>query len=208
MAHFRTIMESNMRHLTTALMLLLLWATSASADVTLPPTDPLIGSWCEVTGDATFLKRGPCSTATISRNGYDGEESSCTFLEVKRIQNGIEAFSECKADSLEGNTYERVTFQIFNNRLKIKDIATRKGFETLCFVVNNPPDGYLNLRKGPGMGFKVKAKLNIYEHLQVNAKAGECTYTYNVAERKSAAGQVSGWVYSKYLQEVESCHVP
>jgi hypothetical protein len=58
------------------------------------------------------------------------------------------------------------------------------------------------------MGFKIKAKLIIGEHLEVDAKTDEWVHTTNVAEPRSAAGKVSGWVYSKFVKETEPCHVP
>jgi hypothetical protein len=183
----------------------------AHADVTLSPTDPLIGGWCAV-ANSTLLKRGSCDFI-IEQSGYSGVETTCTFLEIKRIRNGIEAYSECASDSVLPDHYqfEKTIFQIFGNRLKFQDLAThsaKKQEGASCVSVRPTPDGYLNLREGPGIGFKVKAKLNIGEHLEVDAKTDEWTHTTNVAERRSAAGKVSGWVYSKYVEEAGSCHVP
>jgi hypothetical protein len=192
--------------LLTGIAVLFLATGTAYADASLSPTDPLIGGWCE-TNNGTLLKRGSCDSLVIEQSGYYGVESSCRFLELKRIRNGIEAYSECSDDR--GLSYENVTLQILGNRLKFKELTySAKKQDQSCFSVQPTSDGYLNLREGPGMGFKIKAKLNIGEHLYVDAKTDEWAHTTNVAERRSAAGLVHGWVYSKYVKETESCHVP
>jgi hypothetical protein len=68
------------------------------------------------------LKRGSCSSLIVTSNGYEGEESSCNFLEVQRIKNGIEAFVDCD-DGHGQHSSERVTLQIFRNRLKFENSA-------------------------------------------------------------------------------------
>jgi hypothetical protein len=200
------------RTLIVGIAALFLATGTAHADATLSPIDPLIGGWCEIK-NGTLLKRGPCDYVTIEQSGYYGVETTCTFLEVKRIRNGIEALSECFSDSSPPYNYrfEKVTLQILGNRLKYQAFVTHhsaKKQEVSCVSVQPTPNGYLNLREGPRMGFKVRAKLNIGEHLEVDAKTDEWTHTTNVAERRSAAGKVNGWVYSKYVKETESCHVP
>ena len=182
---------------------------ATGTDVTLSPTDPLIGGWCEVK-NSTLLKRGSCDFI-IEQWSYSGVEETCTFLEIKRIRNGIEAYSECSGDSLPNYQVVKATLQIFGNRLKYQELAkysAKKQEQESCVSVQPTPDGYLNLREGPGMRFKVKAKLNIGEHLVIDAKTEEWAHTTNVAERRSSAGKVSGWVYSKYVEEASSCHVP
>ena len=47
--------------------------------------------------------------------------------------------------------------------------------ETFCVSVKETPTGFLNLREGPGMKFKVKAKLNIGDYLEANAQNKEWT---------------------------------
>jgi hypothetical protein len=189
----------------------LLMATSgAHADATLRPTDPLIGGWCEVEHSA-LLKRGSCDNLVIEQSSYSGVEETCAFLEIKRIRDGIEAHVECSNDGVLPYAYRfaKVTFQIVGNRLKSRELATHSAIkQASCVTVQPTPDGYLNLRDGPGMTFKVKAKLIIGEHLEVDARTDEWTHTTNVAERRGDAGKVSGWVYSKYVKETESCHVP
>jgi hypothetical protein len=183
---------------------------TAHADVTLSPTDPLIGGWCDVKNSKLF-KRGSCDFI-IEQSSFSGVEETCTFLEIKRVRNGIEAYSECSNDGVLPYDYRYVkaTFQIFGSRLKYQELATHsaKKHEASCVSVKPTPDGYLNLREGPGMGFKIKAKLTIGEHLVIDAKTDEWTHTTNVAERRSSAGMVSGWVYSKYVEEAASCHTP
>jgi hypothetical protein len=84
--------------LLTSVAALFLATGTAHADITLSPTDPLIGGWCEVK-NSTLFKRGSCDF-TIEQSGYSGIEETCTFLEIKRIRNGIEAYSECSNDGV------------------------------------------------------------------------------------------------------------
>ena len=157
-------------------------ATSARAEVALSPTDPLIGSWCGV-NDSTILKRGSgptCETTAISKEGYGGEEHSCTFLEIKRKPGGIEAFSKCSVVDSAPLYYERMKFQIVKGRLKIevikqyefkvKQIDTGDTHDHECVEVQPTPDGFLNLRQGPGMDFKVIAKLLPYQRISVDKR--------------------------------------
>jgi hypothetical protein len=193
----------------------LLMATSAHADATLSPTDPLIGSWCDVKG--SLYKRGPLCMFTIERDGYVGEDYSCTFLEIKRIRNGVESFSECSSDALE-YTYEKETFQIFGNRLKWQTITrhtvrverlTASGAteREVCISVQGAPAGYLNLRQGPGMNFKVKAKLTSLQHIKADVKTDEWTHITSVP---GIDKNLRGWVYSKYVsgESEGECRTP
>jgi hypothetical protein len=183
----------------------LLMATSqANADTSLSPTDPLIGEWC-VKG--SFYKRGSCKTSAsdldelmINRYGYRGNaESSCTFLEIKRMPGGIEAFLECHGD---GGTYthEKATFQIFGNRLKMRvtviHTAELEFLKPFCFSIRETPAGYLNLRQGPGTNFKVKAKLIPFQNVRARFKTKEWTRITVLPDET-----LSGWVYSKYVEE-------
>jgi hypothetical protein len=184
-----------------------LTASAAHADATLSPTDPLIGSWCDVK-DSKLLKRGTCDT-TIDRTGYGGVEDSCTFLEIKKIPNGIEAFSKCSADSLDKPLYyEKVTFQIIDKFLKIEtlkeytfkvtQIDTGDTHDNMCVEVQPTPDGYLNLRQGPGMNFKVKAKLLSGQRILVDVQTAEWTHVRRICDEKE---DLEGWVYTKYIKD-------
>jgi len=68
--------------------------------------------------------------------------------------------------------------------------------ETFCVSVKETPTGFLNLREGPGMKFKVKAKLNIGDYLEADAQNKEWT---RVTDK---TGGVSGWVYSRYIDKL------
>jgi hypothetical protein len=181
-------------------------------DKTLPPTDPLIGSWCSKKADSkkagyTIYTRGPCyDDLTISRDGYSrhgGTSAACEFLEVKRIPNGIEAHSECSYEEQVAYFFEKVTFQVFGNQLRERVIASSGHIEmgeTFCVSVKATPDGFLNLREGPGMKFRVKAKLNIGDHLEANAPYKEWTRVFD------KTNGVSGWVYSRYIEKLSDCY--
>jgi hypothetical protein len=179
-------------------------ALPATAQTKLPNNDPLIGSWCNKSGQ---YKRGSCFDVpdgylTISQDGYGGHEVSCTFLEVKRIPDGVEAYSECLAGSL--YQFDRVTLQISGKQLRYKDIATThtaEQTETFCVSVQETPDGYLNLREGPGMKFKAKAKLVFGDYLEADAKNKEWTHVTSVTRMEKGGRKVDGWVYSKYVQK-------
>jgi hypothetical protein len=192
----------------------LLMATSAHADMTLPPTDPLIGGWCDVKG-TTLLKRGSCDF-TIEQSGYSGVDDSCTFFEIKRIHNGIEAFSECYNEGTVDNhfRYEKVTFRLIGGkRLKIDTIAARKiktvetgdADRTVCLRVEPTPDGYLNLRQGPGMNFKVKAKLLPGQRILVDYQTDEWIHMRRVCD---SSEQLSGWVFRKYVEKQDLTETP
>ena len=79
---------------------------------------------------------------------------------------------------------------------------TAQGLEaTFCVLVQDTPDGYLNLREGPGMNFKVKAKLvPHHDILKANAKNKEWT---RVTTGETGSQEVSGWVYSKYVDKFD-----
>jgi hypothetical protein len=189
-----------------------LLASSARADVALSPTDPLIGNWCEIKGSTTLLKRGPSCDTVISKDGYGGVETSCTFLEIKRIPGGIEAFLKCSAESLnEPLWYERTKFQIVRNRLKIelvkeykfklKQIDTGDTHDHECVEVQPTPDGFLNLRQGPGMNFKVIAKLLSYQRISVDKRTDKWTHV-RAGCGDDAADE--GWVYNEYISDIKT----
>src|SRR5262249_51468529 len=100
------------RFFIAGIAVLFLATGTAHADATLSPIHPLIGNWCDIK-DSNLLKRGPQCDTIITKNGYDGVEDSCTFLEIKHVHNGIEALSKCSADSLDKPLYyENVRIQI------------------------------------------------------------------------------------------------
>jgi hypothetical protein len=101
--------------LLTSIAALFLATGTAHADALLSLTDPLIGNWCEphAPEDKGLFNRGPECDTVITRDGYGGVEGSCTFLEIKRIRKGIEAFSKCTAENLNKPLFcENVRFQI------------------------------------------------------------------------------------------------
>src|SRR5262245_11645710 len=180
--------------LTGVAVLAVLTASAAHADTTLSPTHPLIGNWCE-TKDSKLLRREAQCDTVITKDGYGGVEDSCTFLEIKRIRNGIEAFSRCTADSLDKPIYyENVRFQIIGKRLKFEilkkynfktaRIDTRDTHRSMCVVVQPTPDGYLNVRQGPGMNFEPIAKLVPGQRILVDVRTDEWTHLIGVCDGK------------------------
>jgi hypothetical protein len=182
--------------------LLVLTTVSALAAPTLSPTDPLIGDWCLVPKKKDTYKRGSCGDVTIYRDGPRWSESGCTFIDIKRIPNGIDALMSCPGEPDSKSMWvERSTYQIVNGRLQVKTILTETAewVDTYCVTVNKTPAGYLNLREGPGMAFRVKAKLNIFTHLKVDAQNDDWAHVTHVEE----AGEwfrTDGWVYTKYVE--------
>jgi hypothetical protein len=185
----------------TGVAVLFLATGTAHADVSLSPTDPLIGSWC----DGKLLTRGTCDTF-IEQSGYAGVETACMFLEIKRIRNGIEAFSKCTAESLDRLLYyENVRLQIIDKRLKFEllkeynykiiQIDTGDTHRSMCVRVQPTPDGYLNVRQLPGMNFKIVGKLIPGQSVSIDVQTGEWTHVRGGCDK----GASEGWVYSKYV---------
>jgi hypothetical protein len=199
----------NTRALITGVAALFLATGTAHAGVLLSPTDPLIGSWCEIK-DSKLLKRGPKCDTIITKSGYNGVEDSCAFVEIKRIPNGIEALSDCISEDVHlwGFHYENVRFQIIGKRLKIETLKTYS-FKTtqidtgdthrsMCVEVQPTPNGYLNVRQGPGMNFKPIAKLVPGQRILVDFQTDEWTHMRSICNEK---GDLDGWVYTKYVTE-------
>jgi len=203
-----------MKKLLLTIAVLPVFATSAAhAAVVLSPTDPLIGNWCEphVPEDHGMYYRGSECDLVINREGFDGVDTSCIFLEIKKIRNGVEAFSECTTD-VGGNSilysYEKVTFQITGKRLQARFITMHKAetkrvdtgdtHKTMCVEIKPTPDGFLNLRQGPGMKFKVTAKLLSGQRVMVDYQTDEWIH---VRSGCSIPVDPNGWVYRKYVSE-------
>jgi len=144
----------------------------------------------------------------MTRSGSGGVDTSCTFTEIKKIPNGIEAIEFCTLGDNGVVWVEKSTYQIIGRRLRIKQIFTSEKAknETGCVTVGPTPDGFLNLRVGPGMMFTVKAKLNMGDLLRIDAKNDEWTHVTGVVEDSWV--KTDGWVYTKYVKEGASCHFP
>ena len=200
--------------LLTSIAALFLATGTAHADATLSPTHPLIGNWCETEG-STLLKRGPeCDTA-ITKNGYGGVDSDCTFLEIKPIRNGIEASSRCSMDTTDRALYyEHVRVQIVGKRLKFEtltdytfkatQIETGDTHRSMCVAVQPTPDGYLNVRQGPGMNFKPIAKLVPGQRISVDVQTDEWTHLTRICDEKE---DLDGWVYNKYVKDIDGSDI-
>src|SRR5262249_43544740 len=117
------------------------------------------------------------------------------FTSIKKISNGIDALMLCNDDN--GSSFERWTFQIINGRLHAKTIVAKETTPDKdasgCVQVKTTPNGYLNLREGPGMAFKVKAKLVYTTMLRVDVKNDEWTHVAGVVEGSWV--ETDGWVY-------------
>src|SRR5262249_28742074 len=142
-------------------------------------------------------------------------EDSCTFLEIKHIRNGIEALSTCSADSLDKPLYyENVRVQIIGKRLKIAilkeynlkttQIDTRDTHRSMCVEVQPTPDGYLNVRQGPGMNFKPIAKLVPGQRILVDMQTDEWTHLRRICDEKE---DLDGWVYNKYVKDIGGSNI-
>jgi len=153
-------------------------------------------------------KRCSVSDFVIDRTGYSGVEDTCIFLEIKRVRDGIEAFSECTEDAPNGIAYSyvRATFQIVGKRLKFQVTKTKTVHARLhdtgdvhdydCVEVKPTPDGVLNVRQGPGMDFKIKGKLLPGQRVKMNHYTSEWVHFKGVCESDE---KLNGWVYGKYL---------
>jgi hypothetical protein len=194
--------------LTAALLAL---ATPASA-YSLPPTDPLIGSWCEVEG-SPLMKRGTCKqdsakntwaidSMIISSTGYSSRDTSCTFHTIKQIHKGIEASMYCQVESL--FSFDEVTLQIIGGRLKFNTVTSLKAksiiHDTTCLKVQPTPDGYLNVRQGPGMKYLTISKLVPGQRILADFQTDEWIHIKNICDASEGQFQSSGWVYKKYIE--------
>jgi hypothetical protein len=159
-----------------------------------------------------MFKRGTCKEnqewerLTIVREGYEFWEWGCTFLDVKRTPNGFEAYSECGFG--ESYSFEKVVFELADKQLKYRRISSGYDAEwperqyDCAMVRDEVPAGYLNLREGPGMSFRVRAKLipqREYFKPGAETKGGEWVRV------TQADGKLEGWVYKKYLKEANPC---
>src|SRR5262249_32995335 len=181
---------------------------TAHAGTKLPPTDPLIGGWCRVSSADQDPSKGPvwykrgstCREFDIERDGFKYEEGGCEFIEIKRVPNGIEAIAECWGEGI--FTREKQMLQIIGKKLR-QETKTLEPVEAeqspFCVRVEPTPDGFLNLREGPGMIYKPKAKLTIDSKLKIdaNAKSGEWLHVYE------DDGRSIGWVYNKYTRKID-----
>jgi hypothetical protein len=185
------------RWITIAIALLM--TTSAYAtDATLPLTDPLIGHWCPIKDDV--YKRGlwECSgNLLIKQDGYADEKVSCEFLNVKRLpeKNGYTIHANCANNEV----HTTGNFWIVNNLLHLRTFS--RGH---CAVVfDNMPDGFLNLRVGPGSQYAVKAKLITGDKL---FKVGEESRDGNwIRVSVPRLNDIDGWVNDGFIQHVNRC---
>lgn len=203
----------------TAIIFALALATPASADQ-LPPTDPLIGQWCEphAPEDKGLFTRGggkgtSCDDFIISRDSLSGTEETCEFLEIKRIKNGVEIFEECISNHPGHHRvhYEKATYQLIGKRLKYstttvrevkaKPIDTGDTHRTTCLEVQPTPDGYLNVRQGPKMSFKIIGKLLPGQRIKADYETDEWIH---LSSRCDSGDNISGWVYKKYIEYNDS----
>jgi SH3 domain-containing protein len=155
-----------------------------------------------------MFKRGTCKEnqewerLTIVREGYEFWEWGCTFLDVKRTPSGFEAYSECGFG--ESYSFEKVVFELADKQLKYRRISSGYDAEwperqyDCAMVRDEVPAGYLNLREGPGMSFRVRAKLIPQRK---NFKPGAETKGGEWVRVTQENGKLEGWVYKKYLEE-------
>jgi hypothetical protein len=192
----------------TAAFALLWWSWPAHAD-SLPPTDPLVGAWCR---QGNIYKRGACSVddrLVIHQDGYWGHEYSCDFVEVTKVGDSYETLAECSGEG--EYRFLHSTFQLSRKTLRQTITFASKRIpeqEQSCHLVGDTPDGFLNLRTGPGMRYKSKIKLVPSDVVKIDAANGEWSHV-SVPRLRANYKSVSGWVYSKYIEKEETgCHVP
>lgn len=193
----------------------LLSAVGAQADVpTIPKTDPLIGNWCnmiwykddvprEIKEKHNIYNRGHCperaGNLRIMHNGYATDEHIfCEFRRMKLIPKGYEVFSEC----VTGVEYlwEMATIRFVDKNLYYKDDITDRtdrGKE-YCVIVDETPDGYLNLRTGPGPTYETTAKLVKLDELKIDAEFKGWAHVISVDRLDTDKHNTEGWVYRKY----------
>jgi len=201
-------------------MTALLIGGAARGEVTLARDSTLVGNWCAIKLDTKKLnsgwfKRGECGKddgdekrLSISRRGFEYLKLGCQFIDKKPLENGIEVLAECSV----GDDYQFTRFavefitkdQIQTWILKTIYQATPIWEKATCFTVKKDvPLGYLNLREGPGMEFKVRDKLAPRQDqlaAMVQTKDGKWARVIRENGDKVA---MEGWVYQDFLDEVE-----
>jgi hypothetical protein len=172
---------------TIGIAALLLATGTAHADATLPLTDPLIGHWCRA--DDGVYKRGiwTCDgNLLVTQEGYSKTDDHCEFADVKRLSSKDGYAVKCESDS------KRVELRIIDGELHYRD----PDMVGCSSVGERMPDGFLNLRTGPGTRYAVKARLVTGDILRI--------------PRFRANGEnFTGWVSSRYVVDNGgSCHTP
>src|SRR6516225_7587566 len=66
------------------------------------------------------------------------------------------------------------------------------------------PNGYLNVRQGPGMNFKPIAKLVSGQRILVDMQTDEWTHLMRICDEKE---DLDGWVYSKYVKDIDGSNI-
>src|SRR5262249_55037083 len=134
--------------------------SAAYATDILPLADPLVGHWCPIkNGTDRVYKRGvwECEgNLLIRQDSYATDENSCRFSDVRRLPNGYTVRVNCA----EERTERRMRFRIVGGLLYLLTLDNLTTGRTCTTVVHdNMPDGFLNLRAGPGTQHVVKARL-------------------------------------------------
>jgi len=178
----------------------------------------MLGRWCKM-GESEgreVYERGSCSFSSaidLKQNSYDvqsnedGEGYGCDFKKIKRLPNGSYFIrAKCYVEGTFGT--EDMIFQLVEKQLEIITTTIR-----FCVAPIEPPlevaqdpeynrDAWLALREGPGIRFKIIAKLG-WDHLEADIVKGGWMHISNATNKTSTAGKiVQGWVHSKYVKKV------
>lgn len=167
----------------------------------LPLADPLIGHWCRIKqkvyrGDLYQYQRGPWDCAenlAVRSEGIDDFASDngpdrCKFTRVRPERGGY---------AINGNCDKTGTFQAF-----LKIVANGQLYyyynDRRCAVVKgNMPDGFLNLRAGPGTRYPVRAKLITGDGIEVRK---ETRNGYWARVTVPYLHDIDGWVSTEFIK--------
>jgi uncharacterized protein YgiM (DUF1202 family) len=90
-------------------------------------------------------------------------------------------------------------FWIVNDTLRFRGVGSWLDSSNSACAVEDMPDGFLNLRAGPGMRYAVKAKLITGDEFTVVGDDGEEWVRVNVGRL-----HIAGWVHVDYVKRI-SC---
>jgi hypothetical protein len=189
-------------------------AASAANTTTLPLTDPLVGHWCEVKDKAShageFFKRGEWNcdgNLAIRQDGYDRYLFgiiNCTFSKIKRLPNkdGYLVWVDC-LNEVGIDSHDNMELRIVGDMLRFRTVEVSPSDPSCGVVTESMPDGFLNLRVGPGTKYPVKAKLLTGDFLKANDQSENGGW-FRV---KVVRLNISGWVSWRYFRFIDCSEI-
>lgn len=150
------------------------------------------------------------SNVWIGQDGFSQSETNCSFSMLKQLANrkGWFAISKCHRASEEAIQWnDKIKFWRVGKMLALQYIASTIGaghHENSCGRVEaNVPDGFLNLRAGPGTKFKVNTKLLPGDELEITDVTNDDWKRVYVQRLMNKNDGGYGWVRGKFIKKTE-----